>query len=264
MKHWIDYYSCILCDLDGCIVSGQTLLPGAQDFCKTMEDRLVIISNNSSDTPESLTQKLLLQDLQISAERVLLAGTTTLELLADQRPGTSVKIYGSDDLKDYAFGLNLTFSYTNPEAIVLTRDTQFSYSTLNDIIRKLSRGAELWVSNLDDSHPGIDGYPVAETGALFHAVMTCMPDIVYQSVGKPNSHLYEIANKRFGFTPSETIVIGDNPDTDMYGAQKYGLDYVMLDASGSGFGPDNLFQLLEQKELETVIQYPGVSIRMKN
>lgn len=264
MKHWLDGYSFILCDLDGCIISGQELLPGAMEFCDQNRDRLIILSNNSSDTPASLAERLHKQNLEIEPERVLLAGTTTLDLLADQKPGSSIKIFGSDLLKDYAVSLDLKLSYSNPEIIVLTRDTQFSYRTLNEIVGKISRGAELWVSNLDDSHPGSDGIPVAETGALLNAISTCVPDVTYKSVGKPSNYLYEVAKKRFGIDPADAIAIGDNPNTDMNGAKKNGLDYVILDSSGSGFGPENLFQLIEHINLHAMSSYPGVSIRLEN
>ncbi|HSH46965.1 MAG TPA: hypothetical protein VK991_00005, partial [Halomonas sp.] len=39
----------ILCDLDGCLISGDTLLSGVQVFTRQVHDRLWIVSNNSTD-----------------------------------------------------------------------------------------------------------------------------------------------------------------------------------------------------------------------
>jgi len=44
-------YDGFLCDLDGCLISGSTVLPGAKALLDYAGDRLIIISNNSTDTP---------------------------------------------------------------------------------------------------------------------------------------------------------------------------------------------------------------------
>jgi ribonucleotide monophosphatase NagD (HAD superfamily) len=55
---WLDRYRGLLCDLDGCLVAGGRLLPGARDLVAYARDRLVIVSNNSTDTPATLAAKL--------------------------------------------------------------------------------------------------------------------------------------------------------------------------------------------------------------
>ena len=51
-------YRAILCDLDGCLVSGETVLPGAQAFIEGAGARLMVLSNNSTDTAMSLSARL--------------------------------------------------------------------------------------------------------------------------------------------------------------------------------------------------------------
>ena len=48
----------ILADLDGCLVSGDTVLPEVPDLFKRCGDRLWIVSNNSTDTAQTLSARL--------------------------------------------------------------------------------------------------------------------------------------------------------------------------------------------------------------
>jgi ribonucleotide monophosphatase NagD (HAD superfamily) len=74
---WLDRYRGLLCDLDGCLVAGGRLLPGARDLVAYARDRLVIVSNNSTDTPATLAAKL--------------ARLALFELLIDCKTGASAQ-----------------------------------------------------------------------------------------------------------------------------------------------------------------------------
>ena len=100
------------------------------------------------------------------------------------------------------------------------RDAQFSYSRLNRIVRQIGAGAGLIVSNEDATHPGPDGYPVAETGALLEALKTCLPGLKYHAVGKPSELIYRAALSRVPATQAELLAIDDNPFTSMLASNR--------------------------------------------
>ena len=82
---WLDRFDTILCDLDGCLISGDVVLPGAAEFVAWAGERLVVLSNNSTDTPETLSTRLGTLGLKIPAERIVLAGTAALDHLTDRK-----------------------------------------------------------------------------------------------------------------------------------------------------------------------------------
>ena len=65
---WLDRYRALLCDLDGCLVAGDRLLPGARELAGLAGERLWILSNNSTDTPQSLSARLAGLGLDAAAE----------------------------------------------------------------------------------------------------------------------------------------------------------------------------------------------------
>lgn len=234
---WLDRYRGLLCDLDGCLILAGRPLPGARELISYAGERLVIISNNSTDTPEILASKLFRIGLPVPPDRIVLAGATAIERLAASAHRAHVAIYGSSVIVDYAKSLGLTIDHKRPDFVLLARDVRFSYARLHRIVQQIELGAALVVSNLDISHPGVAGGRVFETGVLLAAIRTCLPTIAFQAVGKPAATLYEVAMKRISSAINELIAIGDNPVTDGQGARQLGIHCVLVGKnSGAQFG----------------------------
>jgi HAD superfamily hydrolase (TIGR01450 family) len=225
---WLDRYRGLLCDLDGCLVMGGKALPGARDFVAYARDRLVIVSNNSTDTPKLLAEKLAKTNLSIEPDRIILAGATAVEYLAAATHGPRVAIHGSPAIVNYATSLGIVIDHERPDFVLLTRDVRFSYARLHRIVRQIERGAELVVSNLDISHPGPRGVRVFETGVLLAAVKACLPSVNYRTIGKPSPILYQAAMLRICATKDELLAVGDNPATDQEGARRMDIPCVLV------------------------------------
>jgi|TARA_B100000929_G_scaffold267887_1_gene236401 HAD superfamily hydrolase (TIGR01450 family) len=218
----------ILCDLDGCLISGDTLLSGVQVFTRQVHDRLWIVSNNSTDTPQSLTARLAGMGLCVAPSRVLLAGAEAITDLARRRPGARVALFASQRLHDYAEDHGLQIVRECPDTVLLCRDVHFDYAALTHLVGHLQRGTELIVANPDTSHPSLLGPPVPETGALLAAVRAVVPDPPLRIIGKPQPFLFELALARAGVTAREALMIGDNASTDGAGAHGLGIAYASV------------------------------------
>jgi HAD superfamily hydrolase (TIGR01450 family) len=221
-------YRAILCDLDGCLVSGETVLPGAQAFIEGAGARLMVLSNNSTDTAASLSARLARGGLAVSPERMVLAGVSAVELVAHRAPGARVFVCGSGATVEHAPESGLQADENTPEYVILTRDTGFTYERLQAVLGYLTRGARLVVANADATHPGANGVPVPETGALLAAVRECLPEQEFEVVGKPEPALFRVALERLGVSPGEAVLVGDNPATDGAGAQAAGVDFIQI------------------------------------
>ncbi|WP_198646999.1 HAD-IIA family hydrolase [Pannonibacter carbonis] len=226
-----DAYAAVLCDLDGCLVSGETALPGALDFARSCGDRLWIVSNNSGDTGQSLSERLVRLGFQIPAHRILLAGEHALLDIAQRRPGARIFLAASAQLEQRARALGL-IPLRAPErandvdVVMLARDPDFGLGRLSKMVRLLASGAELVVTNPDLVHPGADGLPEPETGALLAALSACWPELAYQTIGKPQTALLSEALRRAGVSAADALFVGDNPLTDGLAAQRAGIAFL--------------------------------------
>lgn len=221
----LNKYKAIFCDLDGCLLSGNNVLPGAIELFNAYQDKLWIVSNNSTDTPCQLQQRLELLGISIECSRIILAGTTAVKLIAHHHADKSLKIFGSRSIQQYAIELGLSICNESPDVILLTRDTSFNYRSLVQIIDRVIARAKVYVANPDLTHPGVDNRPVPETGSLLQWLKSCVPDVEFEVIGKPELPLFESGIQQSGYTVNDSLFIGDNELTDGKGAEKMGMDF---------------------------------------
>jgi HAD superfamily hydrolase (TIGR01450 family) len=217
-----------LIDLDGTLLSGRTILPDARWLLKAVAGRHVLVSNNAEHTPHQLSHMLHTLGLEIAEEGIVLAGTCAIDRIAMSYPGGAVMLLGSHALQTYAKDKGLCLDAPKPDVVLVARDRQFSYAKLAAAAGALTDGAEFYVAAPDLSHPGTDGKPVPETGALAAAILACAGARDYIIIGKPEPILFELACKRLGIEPSEAVMIGDNPQTDGLGAHRLGMRFHLV------------------------------------
>jgi ribonucleotide monophosphatase NagD (HAD superfamily) len=160
----------VLVDLDGCLTFGSQPHAAAARFVEMFAERYVVVSNNSTETPESMAQKLRATGVPVDPDRIMLAGTLMIDELLAETDAPPVALYAAPELTAYAErrGLRLVERHERGGSarVAIARDTTLVYDDLNKALDRLSRGARLTISNPDLTHPGIDQVPVIETGAL--------------------------------------------------------------------------------------------------
>ncbi len=218
-----------LIDLDGTLLSGNHLMPGAKKLLSLLEERFVIVSNNSTETSFSLSKKLQTLGLWVSEVQILLAGQFAVKWLAENRRNQRIILAGSPLLREFARELNLNLVHKNPDVVLLARDVAFSYERLSLLANWIRNGSEFLVTNPDLTHPGVDRQQVIpETGALMQAVVACssaLPTIIF---GKPEKPLLQEGLRRLGLLPQAVAMIGDNPQTDGMGALALGMKFIQI------------------------------------
>lgn len=218
-------------DWDGCLAQDGRLLPGAAEFLCRTAPRSFILSNNSTDLPEDFQAFLAREGVGISPGRILLAGHQTIGHVAHAYEGRRVHLVANDRLTAHARALGVNLASSGAELVVLLRDTGFSYDTLQIAANNLRAGARLIVANPDLTHPAADGAVVPETGALLAALRACvdMNGADVEIVGKPSSYLFDFALSRADVAPEDALMIGDNPTTDIAGAERSGIRAILLE-----------------------------------
>jgi HAD superfamily hydrolase (TIGR01450 family) len=215
-----------LLDLDGTLMSGRTVLPGAVDLLARLGERVVIVSNDAEHTPAQVAARLHAAGLPVAQERIVLAGVTALETIAQERPRCRVMLIASLGLRRYARNLGLEVTDQRPDVVLLGRDRRFNYERLAKAANAVRAGTRLVIANPDHTHPGPTGDVVPETGALAAAVLACAGPVAHRVIGKPEPTLFLKALAILGVAPHQAVVIGDNPETDGAGAIRLGLRYV--------------------------------------
>jgi 4-nitrophenyl phosphatase len=218
----------VLLDWDGCVALGNRPQPAALDLLVQCRGRVAIVSNNSSNLPEDFTAILAQAGVELPPSRILLAGVEALARAAEMG-ARRVLVLGDGRMRAHARRLGLSLVRDDADLVVLLRDTRFSYARLEAAANSLKAGARLVVANPDLTHPGPQGRIAPETGALLAALTACLPEPPQMEViGKPAPRLFQRAVEILGSDPARTVMIGDNPSTDIEGAAAFGLQGVWI------------------------------------
>ena len=220
----------ILLDWDGCVAIQNRPHPIALRFIARYQERVTIVSNNSTNLPEDFSNTLAQFGVEVAPERIFLAGTEAIALAAQAAPARTM-VLGDRRMTEHAREQGISLDHADPELVVLLRDTDFSYPKLERAANALALGAKLIIANPDMTHPGPQGVVVPETGALLAALSACIDPaaIPLQIVGKPEPLLFMKACAALGTTPDQAVMIGDNPATDLKGAHALGMTTLLVD-----------------------------------
>lgn len=228
----------ILLDWDGCVATENQPFENAVKFLRNLKKPYVIISNNTTKMPKDFAKILNAQGLKVNEGQIITAGCETINY-AYENGFRKVEILGSYKLILYAKRRGLEIASKDPDAIILLRDVRFNYVKLCDVVNKIKCHIPLIVGNADLTHPGKNGKIVPETGALYAAIDACLDIDGRKSVifvGKPFARLFQCAAKRFNLDLKKTVLIGDNPETDIKGAHAVGAQAILVNGdSGINF-----------------------------
>src|SRR3989338_4026377 len=93
-------------------------------------NRLWIVSNNSSDTADTLAARLAAMGFAMQAAQIVLAGEETIRRVAQERPGQRVAVHAAEPLCALARQLGLITDHNAPDVAILAGERGFCLASL--------------------------------------------------------------------------------------------------------------------------------------
>jgi NagD protein len=222
----VQYY---LTDMDGVLVRGSTLIPGATDFIQRLRAKgvpFLVLTNNSLYTPRDLQVRLSYIGLDVPTEAIFTSALATAQFLHSQRPGGRAFVIGESGLTTALHSIDYILTDQDPEYVVLGETTTYSFDRISRAIRFVLAGARLIVTNPDSSGPGESGV-VPGIGALA-ALMSAATGVKPYFIGKPNPLMMRAALRTLGAHSEASVMIGDRMDTDIVAGTESGLRTILV------------------------------------
>lgn len=220
-----------ICDMDGVIYHGNTLLSGVKEFVEWLcrnNKQFLFLTNNSQKSPKELQQKLARMGLDIGAEHFHTAALATASFLKAQGASTAYVI-GDAGLTNALYDVGITQNDVDPEYVVIGETENYNFENIKKATALVNKGARLIGTNSDITTPTEHG-EIPACKALVAPIEYATNRKAYY-VGKPNPLMMRAAMERFhkvGIHSPDVAMIGDRMDTDVIGAIESGLESVLV------------------------------------
>ena len=220
-----------ICDMDGVIYHGNTLLDGVKEFVEWLyknNKKFLFLTNNSQKSPRELKQKLARMGLDVDEKNFYTAALATASFLKSQGASTAYVI-GDAGLTNALYDVGITINDVDPEYVVIGETENYHFDSIRKATVLVNKGAKLIGTNSDITTPTEKG-EVPACKALVAPVEYATNRKAYY-VGKPNPLMMRAAMEVFhevGIHSADVAMIGDRMDTDMVAAIESGLDPVLV------------------------------------
>jgi len=246
-RNIVDQYKIIFFDAFGVLKNYNGLVPGIEktfDYLASQNKEYYIVTNDASRSPQELAETYHKMGLKaITQDRIVSSGMLAKEYL-DLKVNNGIVAYlGTNSSAHYidSSGLHTlpvsAINYTNIDqvnALVLLDDEGFNwFDDLNKTINLLrKRTIPAIVANTDNTYPLSGNNEVAIAIGGIASMIESIVGKRFIRFGKPDSQLfmfaYDLIRARMDITKRDILMVGDTLHTDIIGANKFGLDTVLV------------------------------------
>jgi NagD protein len=218
-----------LIDMDGVIVSGRTIIPGADQFIERLKAggaEYLILTNNPLYTPGDLAHRLRTIGLDVPAARIFTSAIATARFLQSQRPDGTAFVIGESGLTEAIHGVGYVITDHDPDYVVLGETHTYNVERITKAIRLVAAGARFIATNPDPSGPS-EGGLVPACGAMAALIETASGVSPF-FVGKPNPLMMRTALNYLDVHSEDTVMVGDRMETDMIAGVESGMETILV------------------------------------
>jgi HAD superfamily hydrolase (TIGR01458 family) len=217
----------LLLDIDGVLHVGDQALPGAAETLEALgeaEIPLRFITNTSTRTPEALGGKLRDMGLPVADAAIFSAVSAARRHLERSGARRIWPVVGDGIRPVFA---DWAIDTATPDCVLIGDiGPSWDHKLLERIFAALMQGAELVALHRNRFWQTGNGLRL-DIGA-YVAALEATTGRAATVVGKPDAAFFNLAAGDFDCPPSEVVVVGDDVDSDIGGAQAAGMRGLLV------------------------------------
>lgn len=226
-----------LLDMDGTIYLGDKLFDGTEAFLERVrqrEGKYLFVTNNSSRSVTAYVQRLKNMGIDAGKEDFLTSVDALIWYLRGKYDDTKIYAFGTGTFREQLAeaGFRVTDKLEPDIGLLICGfDTELTFQKLEDACILLGRGVDFVATNPDWVCPTAYG-AVPDCGSVCEMLFRATgrrPKVI----GKPQPEMALLSMERWGYTPEETVIIGDRIYTDIACGVNAGVDTAFV-LSGEG------------------------------
>ncbi len=216
-------------DMDGVLISGRTVVPGADQFIEQLKARggeYLVLTNNPVYTPGDLAHRLQTMGLDVPAERLFTSALATARFLRTQKPEGTAFVIGESGLTEAIHRIGYVITDIDPDYVVLGETHTYNIELITRAIRLIAAGARFIATNPDPSGP-TEGGIVPACGAMAALIERASGTSPF-FVGKPNPLMMRTALNYLDVHSEDTVMVGDRMETDILAGVESGMETILV------------------------------------
>lgn len=220
----------LLIDIDGVLAVSWEPLEGAVDALRRIRAAdlpFALVTNTTSRTRAGIAGTLADAGFPVEVDDVLTAPAATAEHLRTHHADAQVALLSSGEVAADLGDLRLVDVTETADVVVLGgAGPEFTYEALDAVFARLQEGATLLAMHRNLYWRTSSGLQL-DTGA-FLAGLEEAAGVEATVLGKPSEAFFAAALSRLGAEAAETVMIGDDVEADVLGAQAAGIGGVLV------------------------------------
>ncbi len=218
-----------LIDMDGVLISGRSLIPGADTFIEILKSKgikFLVLTNNSIYTQVDLAHRLKTIGLEIKPEQIFTSAMATAAFMKSQKDTGSAFVIGETGLTVAIHNAGYILTTQQPDFVVLGETFDYAFQQVTKAVRLIVAGTPFIATNPDPIGPSESGV-VPACGAMAALIEKASGRKPF-FCGKPNPFMMRSALNYLGVHSENTVMVGDRMDTDVVAGIQSGMETVLV------------------------------------
>lgn len=230
-----------LLDMDGTIYLGDQLFDGTTDFLnqvRAQEGKYLFVTNNSSRSVSAYVDRLNGMGIPSSAGDFLTSVDALIWYLRGKYDNALIYAFGTRTFRQQLAeaGFRVTDRLEDGISLLVCGfDTELTFQKLEDACILLGREVDFVATNPDWVCPTSYG-SVPDCGSVCEMLFRATGRRP-KFIGKPEPEMALLSMEKYGYTPEQTVLIGDRVYTDIACGVNAGIDTAFV-LSGEGVPED--------------------------
>ena len=231
----------ILSDIDGTLYFKGAPVPGAIEAVEILREKgikLLFFTNTDSKTPKNVYKSLIEYGFKVKEEEIFTPIIALKEFLADK---TQAKLYlvTTEEVKEEFQEFHHVKGSEVPDYVIVGdfRDN-WDVNRLNIAFKYVIKHNAILIGTQGNKYYlDVNGEPVIDTGSFVHMIANAA-NVKPMIFGKPSKEYFLQSLKKLKLSSEDIIVVGDDIETDILGAQNANLRGILVKTGkGQFFNP---------------------------
>ncbi len=220
--------TCLL-DIDGVLTLSWRPLPGAVETLRWLRDQGIafgLVTNTSSKPRHEIAAILNEAGMDVSASQIFTAVSSAALFLATRYPDARCLVINEGSLDEDLVGVEMAGSGSPGVVLLGGAGASVGYRELDHVFKLAAGGVPVVGLHRNTRFETANG-PALDMGA-FIVGLEAATGIEIPVVGKPAREFFMGALLELGAEATETIIVGDDIDSDVRGGQSVGMTGVLV------------------------------------